>query len=443
MLIRRLIDGHDPKYGVGSMTCSIYDTAWVSMVAKTKDGHTRWLFPPSFQYLLDHQQHDGGWQHRSTDSDGILNTLAALLAICKHITQPCQMREGLEDLKQRKSRAVYFLETKFSDFSVESLAMNPGSPVRIAKLLQGLQRIGIEFSFDGKEVFLKAHGSKEPISERDSLYSDKSAKIKSSLEAHVGEVDFDRFAQQKVFGSIKASPASTAAYLMNCSIWDDEAEAYLSHIVSIGDGKTQGGVPTRFPTTVFEITSVLTTLLDSGFIYRDLGTKTLNNAAMFLDNCLQLGSGVTGFAPYVEPDADNTAKAISTLCLLGHTVSPQGLIIRHEAREYFKTYTQDRTPSFVTNCRVLKALLDLLPANSEQMPQVEKIVKFLCNYWWTTNGDIEDPSVCRESAEGMLQADVPLRTHQPIIPLCSWPGLLCDCSICGNADMFPFQKTQR
>ena len=191
---------------------------------------------------------------------------------------------------------------------------------------------------------------------------------------------------------------------MNCTEWDDEAEAYLRHVVSVGDEKSFGGVPAKFPTTVFELAGVISILLDNGFGAKVLGTQTLNTAADFLQDCLQLEGGVTGFAPYVESDADNTARTISALALLGRSASPQGLIKRYETPEYFKTYAQDKSPSFRTNCHVLKTLLDLIPENSEQMPQIQKIVAFLCNYWWTTNGRIEDQSVstkawCRESTD--------------------------------------------
>jgi len=94
----------------------------------------------------------------------------------------------------------------------------------------------------------------------------------------------------------------------------------------------------------------------------------------------------------VESDADNTAKAISTLRLLGKSPSPQGLLLRFETQNFFKTFTQDRTPRFSTNCLVLKALLDLLPGNGEQTPQVEKTIKYIANRWSTTNGNIHDES---------------------------------------------------
>ena len=360
------------------------------MVAKRTDGQIQWLFPSSFQYLLDHQQDDGGWQEGSSDLDGILHSLAALLAVCKHINRPYQMKEDLEDLELRKSRGTYFLETRFADW--ESELSERHCPLRplAAKLLQMLRGEGVGFSFRGKDSTLP-HLNETPTAQKGKDHKNILPESQSSYT----ESPFR--GQHKAYGSIMASPASTADYLIHCSDWDSEAEAYLNHIVSDGDSNDAsndaGGVPAKFPTTTFEIAGVLTALLENGFGPEMLGFDTVTRLVKALDGYMQLGSGVVGFAPHVEPDAANTAKTISALSLLGQDPSPQGLIVRYEARDYFKTYTQDRSPSFVTNCHVLKALLDLLPKDGAQMPQIAKTIEYICNYWWTTNGQIEDPSV--------------------------------------------------
>lgn len=414
-LIGQLINDHDPKYGVGSLTCSVYDTAWVAMVIKNVDGQRQWLFPSSFDYLISNQQHDGGWQTSSSDADGILNTLAALLAFCRHIGSPLQLTPP-EDLRHKKDRAIYFLETKFSKCDVESTITVTLQPF-FSRLLQMLEQEGIYFSFPGKEVLVHERGRKTPNQNIAALYSNIGTTAIHNLESQVGEVDFDRVSQHTICGSMMASPAATAAYLMGSTSWDNEAEAYLHHIVSVGGRKSAGGVPSKFPTTIFEVTRVLSTLLENGFAPQDLGTQALDNAAGFLHDCLQLESGVTGFAPYVESDADNTAQAISALCLLGRSVSPQGLIIRFETRESFKTYTHDRNTNFRTNCHVLQSLLDLLPGNNQQRHQIEKCVRFICNLWWTSNGHIEDQSVSGKTSSDSQEADCCQQNTSPNYPI--------------------------
>ncbi|KAL9127779.1 MAG: hypothetical protein Q9217_003409 [Psora testacea] len=409
MLVRLLVDEHDPVYGLGSMTCSIYDTAWVAMVTKQISGQTRWLFPSAFDFLLKSQHDDGGWYTSASNIDSILNTLAALLALCKHIAAPDQIiPPSSEDLYYRQIRAIYYLETRLSVWEVSATSMN-GFEILVFKLLQLLAVEGVEFDFPGLQALNECKAKFAAKFNASMLYGTVRTSTARFLEGLIGEIDFDRMAQHGISGSIMASPASTAAYLMYTSTWDDEAEAYLAHVLSIGDARSVGGVPSQYPTTVFEVTQSISVLLAHGFSAEDLGVSHLENAGDFLEACLLIDAGVTGSAPYVESDADNTAKALSTLCLLGRTPNPQGLVVRFQTRDFFKTYTHERKPSFRTNCLVLKALLDLLPTNSEQAPQIEKTVRFITNYWWTTNGAIDDNSNASLNYPAMLMVDALVR----------------------------------
>lgn len=81
--------------------------------------------------------------------------------------------------------------------------------------------------------------------------------LNHSLKAFIDQINFDRLTHNKTFGSMMASPASTAAYLMQCSTWDNEAESYIRRVICEGIGKGNGGLPSVFPTPIFEVTWVI------------------------------------------------------------------------------------------------------------------------------------------------------------------------------------------
>ncbi|KAG8529713.1 uncharacterized protein KY384_005194 [Bacidia gigantensis] len=405
MLVRQLVDEHDPKYGVGSMTWSPYDTAWVSMVAKSVDGKTQWLFPSAFEHLLQNQHNDGGWHTSSYDTDSIFNTLAATLALAKHIAAPFQLRQpAIDDLKHRQIRAIYYLETRLSQWEAPSASSNR-SEIIVVKLLQLLAAEGIEFRFSEQETLYELDRISRAKFDSSLFHSTVRSAAAQFLEGFVGDVDFDRVSQHRISGSIMASPAATAAYLMNSSTWDQEAEQYLAHILNMGSERPTGAVPSQYPTTISEITQPLTILLANGFKAEELGLSQLESAADFLESCLAIDSGVIGTAPYMESEADSTAKTISALCQLGRLPSPQSLIVRFETRDYFKTYTGDRATNFRTNCLTLKALLDLIPSNSEQGAQIEKTVRWITDFWWSSNGRLHDNSNLSSNYPTMLMVD--------------------------------------
>jgi len=72
------------EQGLGSMSPAPYDTAWVAMTEKkAEDGKIRPLFPEAYEYLKKTQSADGSWVAEVSNADGIINTLAALLALKK------------------------------------------------------------------------------------------------------------------------------------------------------------------------------------------------------------------------------------------------------------------------------------------------------------------------------------------------------------------------
>lgn len=99
-------------------------------------------------------------------------------------------------------------------------------------------------------------------------------------------------------------------------------------------------------------------------------------------------------APGLPPDVDDTAQCIVCLTKLGRDASPERMIETFEAQTHFRTYASERNPSFTANCNVLSALLAQSEA-SQYSDQILKIVEFLCNCWWESDGYIKDKWVSR------------------------------------------------
>ena len=256
-LIRDIVGNYDSKYGFGAMSCAVYDTAWVSLVTKpvpsTAQPTKEYLFPQSFQYILDAQLPSGGWAATGSAVDGILNTAASLLSLSRHLKEPLQLQTLIaeSELQSRISRATDSLKAQLQIWDVGS-ASHVGFEIIVPALLSYLQDEGFSFVFPGREELLRLQSQKLTGFKPAYLYTSQKSTALHSLEAFVGVIEFDKVAHHAVLGAMMASPSSTAAYLMHASTWDDAAEGYLGHVVSLG----QGGVPSAYPSTFFEYTWV-------------------------------------------------------------------------------------------------------------------------------------------------------------------------------------------
>jgi hypothetical protein len=290
-LIQEAVVEYHDKYGFGSMSCAVYDTAWVAMITKTIDdpegGRTKiWLFPESFQYLVNTQSEDGSWDGVGCASpvDSILNTAASLLALKRHLADPLQMviqddsdfcfpRKN-DNLESRVGKATKALQARLKDWDVAG-SNSVGFEIIIPAVLELLEGEGLVFDFKGKRDLLAIRELKLARFKPEYLYGKQRLTAVHSLEAFVGKIDFDKVAHHCTRGAMMGSPSSTAAYLMYASRWDDNAEAYLRHVVS---GERGGGAPSAYPSTYFEYTWVSRNLAG---IHRHL--KILTRYALRID----------------------------------------------------------------------------------------------------------------------------------------------------------------
>ncbi|TLD19064.1 hypothetical protein PspLS_09766 [Pyricularia sp. CBS 133598] len=388
LLLKDALGNFDDFYGAGSMSCAIYDTAWVSLVTKAYGGERQWLFPESFRVLLEQQDNNGSWDSTASQIDGILNTAAGLLSLIRHAKEPLQIAISGEDLQGRIERATTSLKRQLDVWDVSS-TLHVGYEIILPSMLKLIRSEGVEIGqWSGEKELMAVNTAKMSRFKPEFLYGKTQLTALHSLESFVGLIDFDKVAHHKFHGAIMSSPSATAAFLMNLSEWDDEAEQYLRDVVARGPGSGCGGVPSAFPSTNFEYTWILSTLIQAGFTADDLKSPELQKMASIISQSLQ-DKGILGFSPGIEADVDDTAKALISLGSLGQKVSPDGMIKAFERETHFQTYPNERDPSFSANCNALLALLCQTDLSSSSA-QILKLVQFLSNAWWITDGPIKD-----------------------------------------------------
>lgn len=249
-LVHAMASESKNPHGLGTMSPAAYDTAWVAMAQKKdKNGILRPLIPEAYTYLENTQLKDGSWAADVSITDGIVNTLAALLALKKRERRQADV---LGASQNRSFAAEQALRRLLGDWDISS-SDRVGMELLVPNLLRLLEDEGIAFEFRSREALMALNAAK--IARLGSaLSSSKPTTLTHSLEAFVGTLDFDSIKQHKMpNGSMLASPSSTAAYLMNATEWDDEAEAYLRMVFERqSEAGHKGGFPSAYPSTVFE-----------------------------------------------------------------------------------------------------------------------------------------------------------------------------------------------
>jgi hypothetical protein len=239
------------------MSTAIYDTAWASMVSKDVNGRRHWLFPESFQIILDTQLPEGGWEQYRSEVDGILNTAAALLALLWHRKEVSYLGCPAlpQDIHTRITKAKAWLDHILQRWDVEACD-HVAFEILIPALLELLKQENVHLSFPGAVPLAMLNQKKLAKFDPQMLYTPVHTTLIHSLEGFIGKVDFDKVRHHKTNGSMMASPSSTAAYLIYTSDWDDEAEAYLRNTMQECQGHGSGAVPCAFPSTIFELSWV-------------------------------------------------------------------------------------------------------------------------------------------------------------------------------------------
>ena len=253
-VIKEVIKDGEKLRRFSTFSPAVYDTAWLSMVHKKTGGQIDWKFPACFNVLLQSQREDGTWGVEASPVDGILNTLAALLALLTH--RNLSLRNSTEEiaLLWRIEKAQTGLQSLLQRWNVDD-TVHVGFEILVPSLLRQVGKSGIHFRFSSQRRLEQLYAGKIKRFKPALVYSKRQTTLLHSLEALIDLIDFDHVShhcdeQIGIFGS----PASTAAYLLNCSHWDERAEGYLDTVFQAYG--SCGGVPSAFPTCIFEISWV-------------------------------------------------------------------------------------------------------------------------------------------------------------------------------------------
>ncbi|KAI6510862.1 hypothetical protein MCOR13_000785 [Pyricularia oryzae] len=403
-LTQHLLDSYSAGLDAGSITPSVYDTAWLALVKKQNaKGEQQWLFSECFQYILETQLADGGWQSCS-QVDGILNTAASLLALRRHASEPLQIA-GMqaEDVHARVERATVALQVLLSAWEVAQTVeenTHVGYDLIVPTLLRLLNDEGIAFEFQGRAALTEMHKAKTSAFNPENLYGKTETTAIHYLEAFLGQIDYSKVAHHKVHGAFMDSPSSTAAYLIGLpdAAWDDEAEGYLVNVLTRAGGKS---VPSAYPSINFEALWVLSALTQAEFSAEQLGSSA-TDVAQVLGRAFEAGSDAVGFGtprlaliektrmlikhgppvPSIMLEAEETAKLLISVNKLGITKSAEKLVQDYETGSHMDD-------SFSAKCNFLLALLHQ-PNAAEYFDQIAQVLEVVCTFWWKSNWPMQD-----------------------------------------------------
>ncbi|KAJ6025059.1 Ent-kaurene synthase [Penicillium herquei] len=412
-VVTRISRACQNENGFGGFSISLYDTAWLSMITKfDADGAPQWLFPESFNYILDQQHDDGSWGTYASPVDGILNTMAGLLCLLAHRDASITMHSTGVDLKSinydwKISQATTVVSEALKMWDVKS-TLHVGFEILVPSLLNQLSERGVNLEFPARPELMKLYERKLAHFRPEMVTSKYQTTLLHSLEGLIGKVNFDQLSHHCTgYGGMLGSPASTAAYLINSTQWDDSAEKYLRNVIQSYGGC--GGVPSGFPTPVFEVSWTISTLLASGYSIKDLPYSDVKILTAYLRQLLHDQNGLLGFAPGFLCDADDTAQTVLALRHLGIEADPTPLVKQFEAADHFQTYKLERNPSFSANANILHALLAATKPSMYE-PQIEKAVKFMLSIW--DDGALKDKWNLASEYSEMLLSSALLRLLQ-------------------------------
>ena len=326
----------------GAISPAVYDTAQLLRFCPPPAGSG-----PALDWLQMQQQVDGGWGPAAVPLTRTVPTLAAVLALHAHATEPA-MRTAV-------ARGLAFLRhhaDQWREFQIDALPV--AAELILPQLLDCAERAGL-------------HIPREPYTALEALGRERRQRLvrlppaaatpaSHAWEAWGGAADA-RFIDAR--GSVGHSPAATAAWLCKARASTHltgsiaAARRYLDLASAATGVSIAGVVPCVWPLDGFEHGYGLYSLLAAGLLdhpaLRDIVAAALRAHAG------RLRPHGYGHSHLFMPDGDDTAVGLAVLRAAGHPVD-LGPLHRYATEDYFATYLGELNPSLVCTAHAVVAL---------------------------------------------------------------------------------------
>ncbi|MEC3981614.1 hypothetical protein [Amycolatopsis sp. H20-H5] len=363
----------------GSFGACSYTTA---QLARLRHPDGREVFPAARRWLLANQKPDGSWGGRIFfPHDRIVSTLAAMVALDE------------ADIRDREGRCVAVLRAgEYLNRNARRWRQAMGETVAFGPLMREL--IGQAQRRELPLPYREWAGLGLPTAGRRCPTPGGSG----SLPPAVLRPEPEMAAPGKftgVDGAVGRTPADTAAYWTSTA--DPSALRHLRGIVALRPG---GGVPSAYPTEVFELAFVLDYLRRADLPSTGAGMLP-GRLRGLLDN-----HGCAGFSR-TFPDAGVMATALTVLSAAGHEIADLlPWLLAFETRSHFAGYPDERRAAVGVNARVLEAF-GRHPAGYQ--PQIAKIARYLMDgrqdgAWWSDRGHVSPYYATAQVAFALPQA---------------------------------------
>ncbi|MCP4425828.1 MAG: cyclase [Chloroflexi bacterium] len=346
------------QIGLGKMTNTAYDTAWVARLHELGEP----MAEEALEWLRANQLEDGSWGAKEPlyYHDRVISTLAAIIALAKR---------GLAEDRIRIQRALPAL----GDY-LEKLDLDPaGETIAFEMLMPTLMA-------EAKTLRLVPRGGTGMLNAMTMMREIKLAQtpgrmisryITMAFSAEMAGKDglriLDTANLQEANGSVGFSPSATAYYALNVNPNDTKALSYLRKTF------VDCGAPNVAPIDIFETAWSLWNLAQIGPI--DSVTHALCQPHLdFLEKAWDPRLGISHANGFTPRDGDDTGLVYEVLSRFGRPVNIS-TVLSYEEHDHFRCFSLEANPSISTNIHVLGALRQA--GLTRQHQSVQKVLQFL------------------------------------------------------------------